>query len=63
FEGDKSVFELDSGEHHDHMVDIDSGEVMEFFSEEMERLQHDLCEERGYELADHTMVLYVRKKT
>ncbi|MEM7705734.1 MAG: ferric iron uptake transcriptional regulator [Pseudomonadota bacterium] len=63
FESDKSVFELDSGEHHDHMVDIDSGEVMEFFSEEMERLQHELCEERGYELADHTMVLYVRKKT
>ncbi|MEM1091291.1 MAG: ferric iron uptake transcriptional regulator [Pseudomonadota bacterium] len=62
FEGDKSVFELDTGTHHDHMVDIDSGEVTEFFSEALERLQHELCEARGYELADHTMVLYVRKK-
>ncbi|MEM9530385.1 MAG: ferric iron uptake transcriptional regulator [Pseudomonadota bacterium] len=63
FEGDKSVFELDDGEHHDHMVDVDSGEVVEFFSEEIEHLQQKVCEEMGYELEDHTMVLYVRKKS
>ncbi len=62
FEGDKSVFELDSGEHHDHMVDINSGEVVEFVSDEIEQLQHELCEKMGYVLEDHTMVLYVRKK-
>ncbi len=44
------------------MVDINSGEVVEFVSEEIERLQHQLCENMGYILEDHTMVLYVRKK-
>lgn len=38
FEGGHSIFELDDGEHHDHMVCVDSGEVIEFFSEEIERI-------------------------
>ena len=60
FEGGHSVFELDDGEHHDHMVCVESGEVIEFFSEEIEKLQHDMAEKYGYELLDHNLVLYVR---
>ena len=60
FEGGHSVFELDDGEHHDHMVCIETGEVIEFFSEEIEKLQHNMAEEHGYELLDHSLVLYVR---
>jgi Fur family ferric uptake transcriptional regulator len=61
FEGGHSVFELDDGEHHDHMVCVESGEVIEFFSEEIERLQHEIAEEHGFELLDHSLVLYVRR--
>lgn len=63
FEGGHSVFELDDGEHHDHMVCVDSGDVIEFMSEEIEQLQHDIAEKNGYELLDHSLVLYVKKKT
>ena len=62
FEGGHSVFELDDGEHHDHMVCIESGEVVEFSNEEIERLQQKIAEEHGYELIDHNLVLYVRPK-
>jgi len=61
FEGGHSVFELDDGEHHDHMVCVETGEVIEFFSEEIERLQHEIAEEHGFELLDHSLVLYVRR--
>jgi Fur family ferric uptake transcriptional regulator len=60
FEGAHSVFELDEGEHHDHMVCVDTGDVIEFVSEEIERLQHEIAEKHGYELLDHSLVLYVR---
>ncbi len=62
FEGGRSVFELDDGEHHDHMVCVESGEVVEFFSEEIEVLQHKMAEAHGFELLDHSLVLYVRRK-
>jgi Fur family ferric uptake transcriptional regulator len=62
FEGGHSVFELDDGEHHDHMVCVDSGEVIEFVSEEIERLQHEIAEKYGYELIDHSLVLYVKQR-
>ncbi len=61
FEGGHSVFELDDGEHHDHMVCVDSGEVIEFTSDEIEKLQHDVAERNGFELIDHSLVLYVRR--
>jgi len=61
FENGQSVYELDTGEHHDHMVDIDTGEVKEFFDKELEDLQIQLAEKLGYELIDHSMVLYVKK--
>ena len=60
FEGGHSVFELDDGEHHDHMVCVDSGDVVEFVSDEIERLQHEIAEKHGFELLDHSLVLYVK---
>lgn len=62
FEGGHSVFELDDGKHHDHMVCVDSGEVVEFVSDEIERLQHEIAEKHGYELLDHSLVLYVKPR-
>ena len=61
FEGGHSVFELDDGEHHDHMVCVETGEVIEFTSDEIERLQHEVAEKHGFELLDHSLVLYVRR--
>jgi Fur family ferric uptake transcriptional regulator len=61
FETGHSVFELAKGEHHDHMVCMESGEVIEFVDPVIERRQHELAEEHGYELVDHSLVLYVRK--
>jgi Fur family ferric uptake transcriptional regulator len=62
FEGGHSVFELDDGDHHDHMVCVETGDVIEFVSEEIERLQHEIAEQYGYELLDHSLVLYVKNK-
>jgi Fur family ferric uptake transcriptional regulator len=62
FEGGHSVFELDDGDHHDHMVCVDTGEVIEFTNEEIERLQHEIAEQFGYEIIDHNLVLYVKRK-
>lgn len=62
FEGGHAVYELDRGEHHDHMVDIDTGKVIEFHSEQIERLQAQIAAEHGYLIEDHSLVLYVRKK-
>ncbi len=60
FEGSHSVFELDDGGHHDHMVCVDSGEVIEFVNEEIERLQRKMAAAHGFEILDHSLVLYVR---
>jgi Fur family ferric uptake transcriptional regulator len=62
FEGGQAVYELDRGKHHDHMIDVDSGKVIEFVSEEIERLQKEIAARHGYELEDHSLVLYVRPK-
>ena len=62
FEGGQAVFELDRGKHHDHMVDLDSGRVIEFTSEEIERLQREIAERHGYVIEEHSLVLYVRPK-
>ncbi len=61
FEGGHSVFEMADGEHHDHMVCIDSGEVVEFMNEDIERIQKDIAKSHGFELIDHNLVLYVRR--
>lgn len=63
FDDGHSVYELANEAHHDHMVDVDSGAVLEFVNERIEALQHEIAAEHGYELVDHELVLYVRKKT
>ena len=62
FDGGHAVFELAKEDHHDHMVNLDTGEVIEFYDEEIERRQHQLAKEQGLELVDHALVLYVKKK-
>ena len=62
FDGGHAVFELADGGHHDHMVCVDSGEVIEFFDPEIEKLQKEIVKKHGFELVDHNLVLYVRKK-
>ncbi len=62
FDGGHSVFEVARGEHHDHMVDIDAGTIIEFHNDEIEALQKRIAADYGYELTDHSLVLYVRKK-
>jgi Fur family transcriptional regulator, ferric uptake regulator len=57
-----SVFELSRGEHHDHMVCMESGEVIEFHDELIEQRQREIAEQHGFDLTDHSLVLYVRKK-
>ena len=63
FDDGHAVYELTPDEHHDHMVDVDTGHVLEFMSERIERLQREIAEEHGFELIDHELVLYVRKRT
>lgn len=60
FDSGHSVFELSKGEHHDHMVCVETGKVVEFVSEEIEALQESIAKKMGYELVDHNLVLYVR---
>ncbi|HET8940629.1 MAG TPA: ferric iron uptake transcriptional regulator [Rudaea sp.] len=62
FEGGQAVFEIDRGKHHDHMVDVDTGKVIEFTNDEIERLQHEIAAKHGYQIEDHSLVLYVRAK-
>jgi Fur family ferric uptake transcriptional regulator len=61
FETGHSVFELAKGEHHDHMVCVASGEVLEFTDPVIEQRQREIAKEHGYELMDHSLVLYVKK--
>jgi len=62
FEGGQAVYELDRGAHHDHMVDLDTGKVIEFTSEEIEHLQREIADKHGYVIEEHSLVLYVRPK-
>jgi Fur family ferric uptake transcriptional regulator len=58
FESGKSVFELDQGSHHDHLVCLDCGRVEEFFDPRIEERQRKVAEARGFELQDHSLALY-----
>lgn len=62
FEGGQAYYELDSGDHHDHMVCVETGKVIEFSNAEIERLQADIASRAGYEIVDHSLVIYVRPK-
>lgn len=58
FEGGQSVFELDHGGHHDHLVCIRCGKVVEFVEETIEERQRAIAEERGFVLQEHSLVIY-----
>ena len=62
FEGGQAYYELDSGDHHDHMVCVETGKVIEFSNAEIEKLQADIASEHGYDIEDHSLVIYVRPK-
>lgn len=58
FESGKAVFELDQGEHHDHLVCLDCGRVEEFFDAEIEKRQQMVAKSRGFVLQEHALALY-----
>ena len=58
FEGERSVFELNDADHHDHMVCAKCGRVDEFFDKRIEALQEKVAEEQGFKLQDHSLTLY-----
>lgn len=62
FDGGHSVFELDNGEHHDHLVCTESGKVIEFHNEKIEQIQIQVAKELGYELTGHSLILYGHPK-
>ena len=62
FEGGQAYYELDSGSHHDHMVCVETGKVIEFSNTEIERLQAEIAAKHGYDIEDHSLVIYVRPK-
>ena len=61
FKGNKSRYEQATEEHHDHLIDINSGEITEFVNEEIEKLQKQVAEKLGYKLVDHRLELYGSK--
>ena len=60
FEGGRSVFELDSGQHHDHLVCLTCGKVVEFVDETIEQHQQDIADRNGFQILDHSLVIYGR---
>lgn len=58
FEHGKSVFELNEGQHHDHLVCVRCGKIEEFYDPEIERIQHEVAKARGFELKDHALSMY-----
>jgi len=61
FKGNKSRYEQAPEEHHDHLIDINSGEIKEFVNEEIEKLQKEIAKKLGYKLVDHRLELYGSK--
>lgn len=58
FEGQQSIFELNRGDHHDHIVCLDCGQVEEFEDEVIEQRQHDVAQAKGFHLQRHALTLY-----
>ncbi len=61
FKGGKARYEESPDEHHDHLIDINSGEIIEFVDKEIENLQNKVAEKLGYKLVDHKLELYGSK--
>ena len=62
FKGGKARYEAMIESHHDHLIDVKSGEIIEFVDEEIEKLQKKVAEKYGYKLVDHKLELYGIKK-
>jgi Fur family ferric uptake transcriptional regulator len=60
FEGGKSVYELNEGQHHDHLVCLDCGKVEEFYDPEIENRQQAVAQAKGFTITDHALSLYAR---
>ena len=58
FEGGKAVYELNEGQHHDHLVCLDCGKVEEFYDAEIEKRQHAVAKAKGFTITDHALSLY-----
>ena len=58
FDGGHAVFEIKDGDHHDHLVDITSGKVVEFYDEIIEQRQKEIAAKNNFKITDHTMILY-----
>ena len=64
FKGGKARYEELSESHHDHLIDVKTGEIIEFVNEDIEKLQKKVADKYGYELVDHKLELYgVKKKS
>ena len=61
FKGNKARYEQTTLDHHDHLIDINTGEITEFVNEEIEKLQKKVAEKLGYKLVDHRLELYGSK--
>ena len=61
FKGGKARYEQSPYEHHDHLIDINSGEIVEFVDKEIEKLQNEVAKKLGYKLVDHKLELYGSK--
>ena len=61
FKGNKARYEKSPDEHHDHLIDVNSGEIIEFTNEEIEKLQKQVARKLGYKLVDHKLELYGTK--
>jgi len=62
FDNGPAVYEVDRGDHHDHMVNVDNGVVIEFHSAEIEALQEKIAAENGVDIIGHNLVLYVKDR-
>ena len=62
FDSGPAVYEVDSGQHHDHMVCTETGKVIEFHNDEIESLQKKIADQYGYRIVGHSLVLYVKPK-
>jgi Fur family ferric uptake transcriptional regulator len=63
FDGINAVYELNTEDHHDHMVCLKTGDIIEFYNEDIEKKQQEIAEKHGYEVINHSLILYVRPKT
>ena len=61
FRGNKARYEQATKEHHDHLIDVNTGEITEFVNEDIEKLQKQIAEKLGYNLVDHRLELYGSK--